>query len=424
MRVLIDYRPALRARSGVGEYTHQLVKALLESYPPSGNGGGLALTVFSSSWKDRLVETPDLRGARAIDRRVPVRLLNFAWHRLGWPPVERFTGSDFDVTHSLHPLLLPSRHAAQVITIHDLDFLAHPERTRAEIRRDYPDLVRDHAQRAARIIVPSQFTAIEVERQLGVAAERIAICPPGAPDWPAREAPPSDGYILFFSTLEPRKNVGGLLDAYERLIARTEHGPAKAGHYVQDSPAKAGHYGQDGPAKARQYGRNGDLRNGQRFSLPELILAGSATEEARPWLERITRPPLAGHVRHIGYVEPADRQALYAGARLLVMPSFEEGFGLPVLEAMTLGVPVVASNRGSLPEVLGDAGPLVNPDEPDEIAGAMTRVLDDEAYRSVCASKGVLRARQFNWPRTARLVYDVYRQAAEDRHPGRGGRTR
>ena len=97
------------------------------------------------------------------------------------------------------------------------------------------------------------------------------------------------------------------------------------------------------------------------------------------------------------------------------MPSFEEGFGIPVLEAMTFGVPVVASARGSLPEVLGDAGPLVNPDEPDEIAGAMARVLDDDAYASACAAKGVLRARQFNWNRTARLVYDVYRQAVEDR---------
>jgi len=138
VRVLIDYRPALRARSGVGEYTHQLVKALLESYPASATGDPLALTVFSSSWKDRLVDTPDFRGADAIDKRVPVSLLNFAWHRLGWPPIEQLTGRDFDVTHSLHPLLLPARHAAQVITIHDLYFLAHPERTRAEIRRDYP----------------------------------------------------------------------------------------------------------------------------------------------------------------------------------------------------------------------------------------------------------------------------------------------
>ena len=399
MRVLIDYRPALRDRSGAGEYTHQLVRALLACYPPwgpaSGTNGDLALTVFSSSWKDRLLETPDLRGASAIDRRVPVRLLNFAWHRLGWPQIERLTGLDFDVAHSSHPLLLPSRHAAQVITIHDLYFLAHPERTRAEIRRDYPDLVRDHAHRAARILVPSQFTALEVERQLGVPAERIAICPPGAPDWAPRETAPPGGYILFFSTLEPRKNIDGLLDAYERLIGLAG-GLAKTGHYV---------------------------RNDRRFSFPELVLAGKATEEARPWLERIHRSPLTGHVRHIGYVEPADRQALYAGARLLVMPSFEEGFGIPVLEAMTFGVPVVASSRGSLPEVLGDAGPLVNPDEPDEIAGAIARILDDDAFASACAATGVLRARRFNWDRTARLVYDVYREALTDRQSGAGARA-
>jgi glycosyltransferase involved in cell wall biosynthesis len=378
VRVLIDYRPALRDRSGAGEYTHQLVKALLACFPTptptSGVNGDLAVTIFSSSWKDRLAQSPELRGARTIDRRVPVRVLNFAWHRLGWPQIEQLTGLDFDIAHSSHPLLLPSRRAAQVITIHDLHFLAHPERARAEIRRDYPALVRDHARRAARILVPSQFTALEVERQLGVPATRIAICPPGAPDWSARERPPSSGYILFFSTLEPRKNVAGLLDAYERLLGR--HG------------------------------------------VPELVLAGKATDESRSWLERIERPPLAGHVRHIGYVEPANRQTLYAGARLLVMPSFEEGFGIPVLEAMTYGVPVVASNRGSLPEVLGDAGPLVNPDEPDEIAGAIIRILEDDGFASACVAKGVLRARQFNWNRTARLVYDVYREALADRRSG------
>jgi glycosyltransferase involved in cell wall biosynthesis len=409
VRVLIDYRPALRDRSGAGEYTHQLVKALLACYPPSvpaaGGSGPLALTIFSSSWKDRLIDTPELWGATTIDRRVPVRLLNFAWHRFGWPPIERLTGRHFEVAHSSHPLLLPSRHAAQVITIHDLYFLAHPERTRAEIRRDYPDLVRDHAHRASRILVPSQFTAFEVERQLGVDAERIAICPPGAPDWTPREAQPPDGYILFFSTLEPRKNVGGLLDAYERLLALAHD---RADRLRQGfGGQEAGH----------------DVRNSQRLCFPELVLAGKATEEARPWLERITRPPLAGHVRHIGYVEPANRQALYAGARLLVMPSLEEGFGIPVLEAMTFGVPVVASDRGSLPEVLGDAGPLVSPDEPDALAGAMARVLEDDAFASACVAKGVLRARQFNWNRTARLVYDVYRQALDDRQ-SRGGRAR
>ncbi|MBI3491656.1 MAG: glycosyltransferase family 4 protein, partial [Acidobacteria bacterium] len=345
MRVLIDYRPALRERSGVGEYTHELAKALLTSFPARDSSRRLDLTIFSSSWKDRLVVPPDLRGATTIDRRVPVQLLNVLWHRLEWPPAETLTGRAFDVTHSLHPLLLPSRHAAQVIMIHDLNFLTHPEQTRAEIRRDYASLARAHAHRADRIIVPSSFTAGEVERRLEVPRDRIAVCSPGAPDWTPRAAAPSDGYILFFGTLEPRKNVGGLLDAYEQLLI---------GH--------------------------------NRAAVPELVLAGRPTDESRAWLDRVERPPLKGAARHIGYVDPADRRALYADARLLVQPSFEEGFGIPVLEAMALGVPVVAANRGALPEVLGDAGPLVDPERPADMARAIARILSDHAYAAECAA--------------------------------------
>ena len=152
MRVLIDYRPALRERSGAGEYTHQLARALLAS-------ARVDLTIFSSSWKDRLAPGAELAGAALIDRRIPVRLLNLLWHRAGWPSIETLSSRTFDVAHSSHPLLMPSREAAQVVTIHDLNFLSHPERTRAEVRRDYPALARSHAQRADAIIVPSAFTA-------------------------------------------------------------------------------------------------------------------------------------------------------------------------------------------------------------------------------------------------------------------------
>jgi alpha-1,3-rhamnosyl/mannosyltransferase len=387
VRVLIDYRPALREPSGAGEYTHQLIKALVAMSAADPRGRPLELTLFSSSWKDRLVLSPDLAGAAAIDRRVPVRLLNFSWHRLGWPAAETLTRRTYDVTHSSHPLLLPARAAAQVITIHDLNFLTYPERTRREVRRDYAALARDHAHRADRILVPSSFTAGEVERRLGVPRERMAICPPGAPEWPPRATAPKDGYVLFFSTLEPRKNVGGLLDAYELLLAS---------------------------------GRRDGLKAVPSASVPELVLAGRATEDARPWLDRLERPPLKGVVRHVGYVNSDERRALFEGARLLVQPSFEEGFGLSVLDAMTLGVPVVAANRGSLPEVLGDAGPLVDPEHPAEIANAIARVLDDDEYAAVCTSKGLARARAFRWDQTARLVYDTYLQAIERR----GRRTR
>jgi glycosyltransferase involved in cell wall biosynthesis len=369
VRVLIDYRPALRKRSGSGEYTHQLVRALLEAYPPSASSRPLDLTLFSSSWKDRLTPPLDLAGASVVDRQVPVRVLNFAWHRLGWPSAERLAGQTFDVVHSPHPLLTPSASAAQIVTIHDVNFLTHPERTSAEIRRDYPALAPEHARRAAAVLVPSAYTAGEVERLLGVPPDRMAIVPPGAPDWTPRPAAPKDGYVLFFSTLEPRKNVAGLLDAWERLLASDR--------------------------------------------VPELVLAGRATDEAQPWLDRIGRPPLRGSVRHVGYVDAGDRRALYDGARLLVQPSFDEGFGIPVLEAMSAGVPVVAANRGSLPEVLDGAGLLVDPDDPADIAGAIKRVLDDEGVASACIAKGVERARAFRWDETAHRVYETYRLAIE-----------
>jgi glycosyltransferase involved in cell wall biosynthesis len=309
-------------------------------------------------------------GARAIDRRLPVAMLNFAWHRLQWPAAETVTQQEFDITHSLHPLMMPARHAAQVITIHDLHFLANPERTHAEIRRDYPTLVHDHARRADRIIVISQFTAMEVQRQLGVSSDRITVVRPGAPDWTPREAAPSNGYVLFLGTLDARKNVGGLLNAYEHLV---------------------------------RSGWNG----------PELVLAGKAPSTAQPWLDRISREPLAGRVRHIGYVQPADRLALYDGAKLLVLPSFDEGFGMPVLEAMTRGVPVVAANRGALPEVLGDTGLLVDPDDCDAIAAAIRRLSEDEALAAACATKGVLRSRQFTWELSAKHALEAYRQAID-----------
>lgn len=362
----MDYRPALRQRSGAGEYTHQLARALLAVCGPERP----ALTLFSSSWKDRLHLGAELSGATGIDRRVPVAVLNLAWHRLGWPTAEALTGAVFDVAHSSHPLLLPTRRAAQVVTIHDLDFLAHPERTRREIRRDYPALARRHAQAADCVLVPSHFTAAEVERQLGVPAGRIVIGAPGAPDWAPRAAPPRarEGYVLFLGTLEPRKNLSALLDAYEQLL-------------------------------------------GRRREVPPLVVGGQSTREAAPWVDRMRRAPLNRAVRYVGYVEAAARPALYAGAVALVHPALEEGFGLTLLEAMTIGVPVVAANRGSLPEVLDGAGTLVDPYDADALAAAIERVGDNPAYTAALAARGVARARAFRWRSTADCVLAAYRQA-------------
>jgi glycosyltransferase involved in cell wall biosynthesis len=372
VRALIDYRPALRERSGIGEYTHELVRALAGGF----SAEALDLAVFSSSWKDRLeVSDPGLERVQRIDRRWPVRALNFAWHRLETPAIETLTGESFDVVHSMTPLMVPSQTAAQVVTIADLSFLTEPAWTRAEIRRDYPALVRSHAERADAILVMSEHVGGEVRRTLGVDPEKIAVVPAGAPPWTPRAAAPGRGYVLFVGTLEPRKNVGVLLDAFARLV--------EAG-----KPGEAG---------------------------PELILAGKATLAAKPWLDQTSRTPLAGRVRHLGYVNHDERRALYEGASVLVMPSLDEGFGLPVLEAMTLGVPVVASRRGSLPEVLGDAGQLVDAEDVQGFADAIDRVLSDRAFAAACAAKGVARSTHFSWTRAAQLTHGLYERAIAHR---------
>lgn len=371
MRILLDYRPALRERTGVGEYLHEVARALAQSAP-----AGESLTLFSSSFKDRLA--PDVvAGAATIDRRVPVSVLNFAWHRLGWPSVETIAGASFDVVHSSSPLLVPTRRAASLVTIYDLDFLDHPERTTAEIRRDYPALAAAHAQRADHIVVISKHTARDVETRLGLAAARISVCYPGAPTWPRRGPEPKDGGILFLGSLVPRKNLGTLLDAYERLIARLP-------------------------------------------GAPKLVLAGGHTAESAPILERARRPPLAGRIELPGYVAPDHRLELYQRALVFVMPSYTEGFGMPVVEAMTVGVPVIAADRGALPEAVGAAGRLVRPDDAEGLAAALAEVIGSADDRRRLSDAGVIQAQRFSWRAAADGVRDAWSQAVAHRSGQRG----
>jgi glycosyltransferase involved in cell wall biosynthesis len=159
---------------------------------------------------------------------------------------------------------------------------------------------------------------------------------------------------------------------------------------------------------------------GSRATLPPLVLAGKASDGSAGWLERIERAPLKGVVRHIGYVDPAARRELYEGAQLLVQPSFEEGFGLPVLEAMTLGVPVVAANRGALPEVVGDAGPLVDPNDADAMAHAIASILDDPDAADAATARGLRQSTRYTWANTASTVYEAYQAAIAHRSAGAG----
>jgi len=380
VHILVDYRPALRARTGVGEYMHEIIRAYTAAHDDE-------VAAFTSSWRDRPdAGTAERLGARVVDRRVPVRVLNFLWHRLQWPPVEALAGS-VDVVHAAHPLMIPSRRAARVVTVHDLYFLDHLEGTHGEIRRDYPALTARHARAAEAVVTPSQYTKDLVVSRLAVPAERVYACPFGAPTWQQlgrQPNSPTDGYFLFVGTLVARKNLTTLLDAYARLLTI-------------------------------------------RSDSPRLVIAGAATPAATPWLQRLEQPPLAGHVNHIGYVSEAAREQLYAGARALLMPSLDEGFGVPALEAMAAGVPVIASNRGSLPEVVGDAGTLLDPADVDGFASAMERIVRDRAWAMERGAAGIARAGSFTWRATALRLRQAYVDAVARRRSdttGPSGGTR
>lgn len=363
VRILLDYRPALRQRTGVGEYAHELAQAVM-----AGPTDGLELVLFSASWKDRL--NPDVvPGAEVVDRRVPNQVLNYAWHRIGWPPAERLARGPFDVVHAFHPLLIPTRTAAQVVTVHDLDFLDNPERTEREIRRDYAPLAGAHVRRADHVLTNSWTTRDQIRDRLGVPAERISVCHPGAPPWRRREQEPENGCLLFLGTLDARKNLDLLLDAYERVLARVGHAPS-------------------------------------------LVLAGGHTESSAAIAARSSRGALAGHVELPGYVDDATRQALYRRASIFVMPSHTEGFGMPVLEAMTVGVPVVVANRGALPEVAPvGVGRHFDPDSADQLAGILEALLADRAARDQMREAGWRQATQFSWRTSADRLRHAWQEA-------------
>ena len=383
VRILVDYRPALRERTGVGEFVHELVRALSERTQRDRND---QLAIFTSSWKDRPVASlaSEIPSVRVVDVRIPVRALLWGWNRMEWPPVEWFAGMH-DVVHSQSPLLIPTS-AAQVVTIHDLDFLRHPDQMSAEIRRDYPALARSHAARADGVIVSSNYAAGEIIRELQLDPSRVHTCPPGRPVW-ADEVCRRRGargyrgkHILFMGTLSLRKNVGTLLEAYARLRA-------------------------------------------QNADAPPLVLAGHRTPASARWEARTEQPPLEGYVTITGYVDSARKIDLYADAAMLVLPSYEEGFGLPVLEAMACGVPVIVSNRGSLPEVAGAAAEPIDPDDAAGFARAMAAVIAGDPRAAV--ERGIAQAAKYSWPSCAAAAYDAYQSAVEVhlRAPRYGGQV-
>lgn len=300
---------------------------------------------------------------------LPRALLYRSWHRIRRPRVQLATGR-VDVIHATSAAT-PPKSAPLVITVHDLAWLKEPSHFTPRgldfFRRGLDVALRD----ADLVLCSSRATARDAE-EAGWRPERLRVVPLGTDAVPARPAQVAsvrneyglpDDYILWTGTIEPRKNLPRLLEAYRSLDTRL--------HLVVCGPR----------------GWNEDLD----------ALVG----------------PVRERVHLLGFVPGADLPGLYAGARIFCWPSLREGFGLPVLEAMAQGTPVVTSRGTSTEEVAGDAAVLVDPTDPAAIAAGIETILGDESFESKLAAAGSARAREYTWERTARLVADAYEEVSE-----------
>jgi glycosyltransferase involved in cell wall biosynthesis len=359
----IDYRPALSRATGVGRYFEGLVSGLQQIDSET------SYVLFSSSLKERPRPEPRPPNFRLVDRRIPVSVLNALWHRLGAPSFDWLAGSSIDVTHSPTPLRLPSRRARSIVTVHDLFFLDRPDATTSEVRRDYALLAGAHARSADAVLAVSATTAADVAARLDVRRERIHVVHPGVDERFLAAAPPQNGgapYLLAVATEEPRKNLATLVEAFAILKRR----------------------GFDGTLK----------------------IAGGAGLDTPRILETIGAQGVGRDVSRLGYVDARELPSLYRNARALVSPSLWEGFGLPLLEAMATGTPLIASDIPAHREVADDAAIFVPAMDPEAMAGGIEKVWTDAALRKRLEERGLARVQNFSWVSSAKKTLELYRK--------------
>jgi len=374
MHIAIDYTPALHQGAGIGRYTRELMAALAR-IDTDNQYILFCAGVEPGLQAPNLPELPANFTVRAT--RISPRWLTIGWHRLRLPwPAEQLTG-ECDVFHSPDFALPPLRRARGVVTVHDLSFLRVPQCAEPSLRAFLERAVPRALSRAAHVVADSANTRKDLIELLAIPPDKITVVPAGVshhfrpvrnnlqlaevraryhlPQW----------FILSVGTLEPRKNFPRLISAFAQLRRHT--------------------------------------------GLPhELVIAGGEGWLFQDIYDRVAKEGLEGLVHFTGFVAEDDLPALYTLADLMVYPSLYEGFGLPPLEAMACGTPVVASNNSSLPETLGNAALLVDAEDTEAMADAMARVLGNANLRTRLSDLGRAQAARFTWENAARTLLAVY----------------
>lgn len=363
MKVVLDCRSVFPGMGGIGRTAAELARHLPAHLPHD------ELVLLMGS---RAPDTPLAEAANVSVVAVDAAMIDPKFEQVQLPAL--LDALEADVYHNpCFAVPIVGGDVARVATVHDVVFRRHPELVDRRLREYLDRYTHVTCELAEAVVTVSEFSRREIQAVYGRPAERIDVIPNAVDERlfnVARRAPLGAPFVLYVGSIEPKKNVHVLIEAFDRLRALDP-------------------------------------------SLPhQLVLvggAGGADMDLEAVLDRV--PGSRTQVHALGRVSDASLHELYAAADLFCYLSQYEGFGLPPLEAMAVGVPTIVSDRASLPEVVRDAAVIVDPDEPEQVARAMRGLLTQPRRAATYARQGKARARQFSWTRAARQLASTYRVA-------------
>ena len=378
MRIAIDYTPGIAQRAGIGRYTRSLVQALTEIDTED------TFTLFSSEPPREAYGFPTASNVQPRVIAIGNRAATILWQRLNLPIPAEVAFGRADVLHGPDFILPPALGVPRVVTIHDLAFLTNPECAEPNLVEYLRAVVPRSLQRADRIIAVSQRTADDLVERLRVPRDKIHVIHLGI-DRAFTSAHDSEAerrlrerlgitqpFILAVGTIEPRKNYRSLIAAFAKAT-REPNGP------------------------------------------PLMVIAGRTGWLYDGAFQAVDDFDVRKRVVFLDFIPDEDLPTLYQAATALAMPSIYEGFGIPIIEAMASGTPVICSDAGPLPEVAGDAALIVPVSSLDALADALYRVATDASLRRSLTDRGLARAQRFSWTEAARAHLTVYREVARKR---------
>jgi glycosyltransferase involved in cell wall biosynthesis len=378
MRVGLDGYPLAEPRTGVGHYTLELARALA-LIAPSDQFELVSPAPFDPSALEEINQA-NLSNLSAV--HLETSRIRGHWWAVGLPLY--VTKTRFDLFHGTN-FEVPFWNRRTLVTIHDLSALLHRDKHRDSLARRARLRLPIVAKLARKIITPTESVKREVCEHLRVKANRVIAIPSAArPSFRPvpleqtveirRRLAIEDDFLLFVGTLEPRKNLLTLLKAFDQIVRQTS------------------------------------LR-------PQLVIAGGHGWLMDETFSFIKHSAIGDRLRLTGYLGDEELRALYSSCRIFVYPSLYEGFGLPPLEAMACGAPVIAGRVAALQEVLGSAARLVDPLDVEALAGSIVELIENDQERRRLASNGPKHAAKFSWAETARRTLKVYRDALSEARP-------